>query len=310
MSATAKLLVTADGARFGTIGGGCLEADVTEQALEVCASGMPMCAAHSLNSELAGDYGLTCGGTADVFIEPVPHDAALAALYIEAAAIVARGERAVMATARVWSGGAVRKLLLTEQGVRGASDAALLAAADAYGDTREEPQLGDEIVVEALIGAPRLVVFGAGHVGARITETAAFAGWRVTVVDDRSEFADAQRHPRAERVLVCDFSDVSAAAVSPGDYVVIATRGHQHDALIASQVAPLHPRFIGMLGSRRKAALTAQALRGWGVDNDAVDRIVCPVGLDIHADTPEEIAVSVVGQLIGLRRGNASRTAL
>jgi len=84
--------------------------------------------------------------------------------------------------------------------------------------------------------------------------------------------------------------------------VVICTRGHQHDALIAAQVAPVMPRYIGMLGSRRKGALTAKALRGWDVPEGAIARIVCPVGLDVGADTPAEIAVSVVGQLIQVRR--------
>ncbi len=312
MSATAKLLVTAVGARFGTVGGGCLEADVMEQALDVCERRTPVCTSHTLNAELAGDYGLTCGGTADVFIEPVIPDPSLAALYAEAAAVVARGERAVLATARTWPDGTPRKLLRTSRGEWGAGDGAaggdalgMRDAIRAFDDTREEPALGDTIVVEALIGAPRLVVFGAGHVGARICEAAAFAGWRVTIVDDRAEFADAARLPRAEQVLVCDFGDVRAAAVAATDCVVICTRGHQHDALIASQVAPLWPRFLGMLGSRRKAALTAQALRGWGVDAAAVERIVCPVGLAVGADTPEEIAISVVGQLVAVRRQTA-----
>ncbi len=303
MSATAKLLITADGARFGTVGGGCLEADILEQALGVCERRVPICVSHSLNAELAGDYGLTCGGTADVFIEPVTPDPQLAALYAEAAGVVARGERAILATARDWPDGTPHKVLLTARGELDAGgDVSLLAAARAFDDARDEPTLGDDMVVEAIVGAPRLVVFGAGHVGARICEAAAFAGWRVTVVDDRADFADAARLPRAEQVLVCDFSDVRAAAVEPTDCVVICTRGHQHDAIIAEQMAPKYPRFLGMLGSRRKAALTAQALIGWGVDAHAVERIVCPVGLDVGADTPEEIAISVVGQLVSVRR--------
>ena len=303
MSATAKLLVTADGARLGTVGGGCLEADIMEQALDVCERRVPVCTSHTLNAELAGDYGLTCGGTADVFIEPVIPDVALAALYAEAAGVVARGDRALLVTARDWPGGAPHKLLRTAQGdVAVGADSPLREAAGAFNAAREEPMLGEEFVLEALVGAPRLVVFGAGHVGARICEAAAFAGWRVTVVDDRADFADAARLPRAEQVLTCDFSDVRAAAVAPADCVVICTRGHQHDAVLAEQIAPVRPRFLGMLGSRRKAALTAQALRGWGVDEDAVARIVCPVGLDVGADTPEEIAVSVVAQLVAVRR--------
>jgi xanthine/CO dehydrogenase XdhC/CoxF family maturation factor len=224
----------------------------------------------------------------------------LAELYAEAAAVVARGERAVMATARAWPDGTPRKLLRTA--LRTIGDTSLAADIDAYDPAREVPLLGELVVTEALVGAPRLVVFGAGHVGARICEAAAFAGWRVTIVDDRADFADATRLPWAEQVLVCDFGDVRAAAVSASDYVVVCTRGHQHDALIASQVAPLFPRFLGMLGSRRKAALTAQALRSWDVPEAAIERIVCPVGLDVGADTPAEIAISVVGQLVAQRR--------
>jgi xanthine dehydrogenase accessory factor len=303
MSATAKLLVTADGARFGTIGGGCLEAEVMEHALDVCERRLPVCTEHSLNAELAGDYGLTCGGTAEVFIEPIVPSALLAELYAETAAVVARGERAVMVTARNWPDGSPQKLLRTASREFGLSgDARLRAELDTFDPLREVPLMGDDYVVEALVGAPRVVVFGAGHVGARICEAAAFAGFRVTIIDDRAEFADAQRLPRAEQVLVCDFGDVRAAAVAPTDYVVICTRGHQHDALIAAQVAPVMPRFIGMLGSRRKGALTAKALRGWDVPEAAIARIVCPVGLDVGADTPAEIAVSVVGQLIQVRR--------
>jgi len=274
-----------------------------ERALDVCERRVPVCTEHSLNAELAGDYGLTCGGTADVFIEPVIPDAMLAALYAEAAAVVARGERAVLATQRAWNDGTPQKLLLSGALEIGASgNAALRAAVLGYDATRETPDLGPDVVVEALVGAPRLVVFGAGHVGARICEAAAFAGFRVTIIDDRADFADAQRLPRADQVLVCDFGDVRAAAVAPGDYVVICTRGHQHDALIAAQVAPLMPRYLGMLGSRRKGALTAKALRGWDVPEAAIARIICPVGLDVGADTPAEIAVSVVGQMIQMRR--------
>ena len=303
MSATAKLLVTADGARFGTIGGGCLEAEVIERALDVCKHRVPVCTQHSLNAELAGDYGLTCGGTADLFIEPVVPDAMLSALYAEAAAVVARGDRAVLATARSWPDGRPRKLLVTALHRIGLDGDILLCDAIAdYEAERETPLFDDEVVVEALVGAPRVVVFGAGHVGARISEAAKFAGWRVTIVDDRAEFADDQQLPWADEVLLCDFGDVHAAAVTPADFVVICTRGHQHDALIAAQVAPVFPRFLGMLGSRRKGALTAQALRGWGVDEDAIARIVCPVGMDVGADTPAEIAVSVVAQLVAIRR--------
>jgi xanthine dehydrogenase accessory factor len=109
-------------------------------------------------------------------------------------------------------------------------------------------------------------------------------------------------------VVTCEFHDVlSAARFDPDTYVVIATRGHQHDAVIASQVAPKELRYLGMLGSRRKAALTSRQLKEWGVADEAIAKIHAPVGLSIGADTPEEIAVSVVAEMVAVRRTGSSR---
>ena len=117
--------------------------------------------------------------------------------------------------------------------------------------TSELPSLENGVLVEPVSGKPRLVVFGAGHVGARVAEAAAFAGWRVTVADDRADFADARRLPFAERVVVCEFHDVlSAVQLDAETYVVIATRGHQHDVVLAGQLVPRPLRYLGMLGSR------------------------------------------------------------
>lgn len=330
MSATAKLLVTASGARIGTVGGGCLEAEVIERAMDVLERRVPALSTHSLNNELAGDYGLTCGGTAEIFIEPVYPDPVLAAAWNDAAALVARGERGVMVTAIDWDAGprklTVAAALLADSAVlaklsgRGTAAALrplrsddlsasqLIAAGACLPPFAEEPLWRDDVLVEPIVGRPRAVIFGAGHVGARVAEVAALAGWHVTVVDDRADFADARRLPFADRVVTCEFHDVLSAATFDRDtYVVIATRGHQHDAVIAGQIAPLDLRYLGMLGSRRKAALTAKQLREWGVADAAIERIHGPVGLSIGADTPEEIAVSIVGEMIAVRRTGAAR---
>ena len=116
MSGTAKMLVSASGARHGTVGGGCLEAEIIERAMSVLERRVPAASSHSLNAELAGDYGLTCGGTAEMVIEPVFPDPVLAAVYAEAAAVVARGERAVMGTALDWSDGPRKALWITANG--------------------------------------------------------------------------------------------------------------------------------------------------------------------------------------------------
>lgn len=308
MSATAKMLVTASGARMGTVGGGCLEAEITERALEVLERREPAASEHTLNAELAGDYGLTCGGTALMFIEPVMVDARLAAIYAECVGLLARGERGMLATALDWSRGPA-KALLTPSGVCiGSVDERLRAVLDTAIAEGEEQRFDEGVFAERVAGAPRLVVFGGGHVGARVAEAAAFAGWRVTVVDDRPDFADPTRLPFAERAVVCDFHDLPATLGFDAEtFVVVATRGHQHDALIVEQLARHDLRYLGMLGSRRKVALTWRLLVGAGVPQARLDAIHAPVGLSIGADTPAEIAVSIVAEMIAVRRAGSRR---
>lgn len=304
MSGTAKMLVAEGGARIGTVGGGVLEAEIAERAVTVIAQRVPAVSAHTLNAVIAGDYGLTCGGTAVMFIEPVFVDATLAAVYAECASALARGERAVLATSADWGAG-VAKLVVTPRGTVGRADARLAAAAAALDPRAEVPALHDDVLVEPVVGMPRLIVFGGGHVGAKVAEAAAFAGWRVTVVDDRPEFSDPTRFPLAERTVTSDFQRLGALLDFDADtYVVVATRGHQEDARIVAQLAPLELRYLGMLGSRRKVALTWQLLEQQGIPRERLARVHAPVGLAIGADTPAEIAISVVAQMIGVRRAD------
>jgi xanthine dehydrogenase accessory factor len=307
MSATAKMLVTTRGARLGTVGGGCLEAEITERALEVASARAPAISEHTLNSELAGDYGLTCGGTAVMFIEPVYGDQTLAVVYAACVSALSKGGRAVVVTEANWEEGPHKALFAGDQ-VIGRTSPDMRGAAAAFDSRSELPALAGQILTEPLIGKPRLVVFGGGHVGARVVDAAAFAGWRVTVVDDRAEFADAARHPSAEATVVCDYHDLPPTlGIDADTYVVVATRGHQHDAVVVDQLARLETRYLGMLGSRRKVVLTWKLLEEQGISRARLDQIHAPVGLSIGADTPEEIAISVVAELVATRRSGSRR---
>jgi xanthine dehydrogenase accessory factor len=189
--------------------------------------------------------------------------------------------------------------------------AGLRAALAAAGPAGEAPVLSEAALVEAVSSAPRLVVFGGGHVGAKVAEAAAFAGWRVTVVDDRAEYADRGRLPFAERTVVCDYHDLPAAlGLDASTYAVVATRGHQHDAVIVDQLARRELRYLGMLGSRRKVALTWRLLERWGVPAERLGGVRAPVGLAIGADTPAEIAISVLAEMIAVRRCRDGEGAL
>ncbi len=278
------MLIGPSGRLEGSVGGGCVEADVLEAAQAALGQG-PVIRTHHLNADIAGDLGLSCGGTVDIVVEPlVQHDAYVAAL--EAAATAAQG---MLTTALDWSRGPVKQF--SPALVDGTSPAAMLS------DDRRT-------MVEHLLLPPRVVVFGAGHVGSAIANAAAVAGFRVVVVDDRPEFADPGRFPSTTRVIAAPAAVALAqVSIAAQDAVVIATRGHRHDATILERVASLGAGYVGLLGSRRKQAVVTKALREAGVSAAALERVRVPVGLSIGAETPEEIAVSVVAELIAWRRG-------
>jgi xanthine dehydrogenase accessory factor len=285
-----KMLVGAEGRLIGSVGGGCVEAEVIGAALDAQASGRPSLLTHHLNADLAGDLGLSCGGTVDIFVEPLLADEA----YVRVLDAAAAAEAGLVRTATEWSvlGGPLKTFEpLARAGFSG-------AAATLTRDGR--------FMEERLVPAPRVFVFGAGHVGAAIARAAAAAGFRVVVIDDRAEYADASRFTDGIVVLAADVeSALRRYTLTPGDAVVIATRGHRNDALILEHVATSPAGYVGLLGSRRKKAVVTKGLKAAGLPAKSLQRVRVPVGLPIGAVTPEEIAVSVVAELIGWRRGES-----
>lgn len=282
-----KMLVGAEGRLIGSVGGGCVEADVIGAALAAQASRRPSLLTHHLNADLAGDLGLSCGGTVDIFVEPLLTDEA----YVRVLDAAASADAGLVRTATEWSGAEPRKTFepLSRAVVSGA--AATLTRDGRY-------------VEERLLPAPRLFVFGAGHVGAAIGRAAAAAGFRVVVIDDRAEYADATRFTDGIAVLAGDVETaLTRYPLTSGDAVVIATRGHRNDAVILERIATSPAGYVGLLGSRRKKAVVTKGLKAAGVPAKSLQRVRVPVGLPIGAVTPEEIAVSVVAELIGWRRG-------
>src|SRR5437867_10095492 len=182
-----KMLVGAEGRLIGSVGGGCVEAEVIGAALEAQAQRRPALLTHHLNADLAGDLGLSCGGTVDIFVEPLLADEA----YVRVLEAAASAEAGLVRTATEWSGVEARKTFepLARTAVSGA--AATLTRDGRY-------------MEERLLPPPRVFVFGAGHVGAAIARAAAAAGFRVVVIDDRAEYADAARFPDGIAVLAAD----------------------------------------------------------------------------------------------------------
>jgi xanthine dehydrogenase accessory factor len=221
---SAKMLVRDDGSIAGTIGGGCVEAEVWQAARKVIAQEKPRTLTFDLNQDPKYDTGLICGGTLEIFIEPV-------------------------------------------------------------------------------LPMPLLYIFGAGHVALELFKAARNAGFDCIVADDRDAYANAERFPSARQVIAGDFDKTVAELVpSPSAHIVICTRGHHDDLRILRWAVQTQAPYIGMVGSKRKAITVFRELTREGLDPALFDRVHSPVGLDIGAVTPEEIAVSIVAELIATRR--------
>ena len=222
---TSKMLVRDDGSIVGTIGGGCVEAEVWQAAREVMEEEKPRTLTFNLNQNPKYDVGLVCGGTLEVFVEPI-------------------------------------------------------------------------------LPVPVLYLFGGGHVAVNTYNVARAAGFDVVIADDRESFANRERFPEAREVIAEDF-DQACARLAPGEssYIVIVTRGHRDDMRVLRWAVTTPARYIGMIGSKRKTIAIYKELIEEGLEPALFERVSAPIGLEIGAVTPEEIAVAIVAELIAVRRG-------
>jgi xanthine dehydrogenase accessory factor len=226
--AGAKMLVYADGRIVGTIGGGCVEAEMTWRARQAIDERRVQSASYDLTPDQAGEDGLVCGGRMQVFIEPVE-------------------------------------------------------------------------------GTPTLCLFGAGHVSQPLARLAKGAGFRVEVLDDRVKFCNRERFPDADLVVVDAIAaGASRLTIGRNTYAVVVTRGHGGDTDALAAVLGRGLRFVGLLGSRPKLVHVVTALEERGLPSEQLAEVRCPLGVEIGAVTPEEIAVSVLAEMIAVRRGVAS----
>ena len=165
-----------------------------------------------------------------------------------------------------------------------------------------------EIFVEPLLTAPTLVIIGAGHVGAAVAQLAKTLGFRIVVIDDRAELITPQNFPHADERIVGDIVvHVRKIELTPQTFVVLVTRAHALDAALLSALIDRPAAYIGMLGSAKRANAAKDALRKQGVNEQALARLHMPIGIEIGAETPQEIAVSIMAQVIRERRKQVSR---
>ena len=319
----AKLLVRKDGSGVGTLGGGCVEGDIWFASSELLKRGGDAeVKDYFLNEDLAARDGLVCGGTMYFLLEPVRRrETALP--YLQEIADAYAGGPAVAVASLLRSPGAAetavgQKLFIrrdgSTQGTLGsqALDAEVSERARAlmpYGKCEFlSTNDGSHLFVEAYTTPPQLVIMGGGHIALALARLARTVGFTIHVIDDRPEFSNRERFPYAESTIVAPY-DVGLAQipVSTNTFIVIATRGHRFDDM-ATEAAALSPAgYVGLLGSKRKCLLIYQGLFRRGVPEERIRQIHGPVGLDLGGRTPEEIALSVMAEVLMDRLGGDGR---
>lgn len=318
-----KLLVPEEGSCVGSIGGGLLEKSVLEEAEKVFASRLPVCFSYRSEEDDVGEPDMQCGGNVDLFLEPVSPDN-LNHLYIfkEIIDIIRRGGSGVLATIidpEYWYPGHIPKMFCKPDGEKIGSLLGIKEVEDAIIDIsgqlpeentpttivcRDEEGNRLNVFVESVTSDPKLYLFGGGHVSSHVAPLAQRVGFKVVVIDDRPEFADPEKFPKAEDVHYCSFDSVmERLPVDGSSYVVIMTRAHSHDKTVLAQALESPAGYIGMIGSRRKISIIFGKLLEQGFTQEQLERVHSPIGIDIGAETPEEIAVSIIAELIKVRAG-------
>jgi xanthine dehydrogenase accessory factor len=186
----------------------------------------------------------------------------------------------------------------------------LYLGVDGEGMSRQEAdrKASYQVMLEVHERPATLLIVGGGHIGKALATIGNLCGFSVVVVDDRAEYADADRFPEADNVVLGDFEEVlQDLPIDANTYVVCVTRGHRHDEVSLRQVAGSQAAYVGMIGSRRRVGAVLGHLAEDGVSREAVDRVRTPIGLDIGAETPEEIAVAIMAEVIQVRHGGSGR---
>jgi xanthine dehydrogenase accessory factor len=318
--AGAMMLVYADGSQAGTLGGGCVEAEVKRRALAALDRRRSEVVAFQLDSDYGWDDGLICGGRMQVVIQPFAPAAAGeggrddVAYFRSLHELLSRGAGAIEAVVYDAgpSGPPAPSCYLFDAGgnlvARGlealSAEGVPKAVAAELPSLASRPRAGAVRGVAYLPVLPRcrLLIVGGGHVGQAAANLAADVDFDVWVVDDRAEFAGRERFPRAERLIVGPIGPtLKSLEITPDTYAIIVTRGHNHDEEALFHLAERGARYVGLIGSRRKIRMIFDELEAEGISREALSRVYAPLGVDIGSQTVAEIAVSIVAELIAHR---------
>lgn len=306
------MLVFADGTQAGTLGGGCVEAEVKRRALALLAEGRSDVCKFQLDSDYGWDDGLICGGRMQVLVKPLATE--LERQYFRSLCrLLADGEgltEAIVYDAAA-SGLAVPASYLFDEAGQIVSQ--LPAADSEFAEqqvreqlkplaTRPRPYATAGIAYLPVLPRCRLLIVGGGHVGQAVANLAADLDFDVWVVDDRADVISPERFPRAEKRISGQIDRVlPQIEITPDTYCLIVTRGHNHDEEALFHLADRGARYVGLIGSRRKIKLIFDDLLEQGISSDALAKVHAPLGIDIGSQTVPEIAVSICAELVAHR---------
>ena len=311
----AQMLIRRSGEMMGTIGGGCGEAEVRRQAIEALEEGRPRLMAVDLTEEVTWETKKACGGVMTLFIDLWGKAEGELAKRLAAS----QGKEVALITALKGDlSQPGRKLLVAPgeepMGSLGSPslDEWAKKAAErglAKGNSRVVNYKGSvELFLEVHKPSPTLIIAGAGHIALPLAQMGAMLDFRVVVVDDRPTFANPKRFPQADQVIAGGFEKtLRDLPIDKETYIVIITRGHRHDTECLRQVLDSSGAYIGMVGSRRRVKGVFKLLKEEGYPEESIARVHAPVGLDIGAQTPAEIALAIMGEIIRVGRGGSGR---
>ena len=323
----AKLLVREDGSGVGTLGGGCVEGDIWFAAQQLLKNvGPTQFREYQLNEDLAAEEGLVCGGTMYFMIDPIYEPEELLGFAHEINGAYSGEKPVALATLISNPGESIlplgsgietgRKLFIREDGTTIGSLGSKSIDADAVGRGSQlmihgsneyvVTENGTEYFIEGYTSPPKLILVGGGHVSKAISSMADKLGFHVYITDDRSEFANYERFPEAKETIVMEPAQaLDQIHITKNSFIVVATRGHKYDSDALAAAAKTSASYVGLLGSKRKIILIYEALVRMGLPKDRIKDLRAPIGLDINARTPDEIAISIMSEILMFQLGGS-----
>ncbi|SHJ70648.1 XdhC family aldehyde oxidoreductase maturation factor [Parasporobacterium paucivorans] len=309
-----KMLIKKDFSTVGTIGGGLLEAAAIEWSSSVFDTKGLVVKDFALSNVDASAAGMVCGGDVKILLEYIdPFDENVVKNYEKAGELIKNGTDFVMITKVPHTkdcSSAGAKWICTDAGFHGIENEEIKRIAKSIREVYNNVKIKifsdkEQYLAEVFSGFERVLIVGAGHVAQQFAELTKNLGFYTVIVDDRVEFANPERFRMADEIkVVSSFDNLSDnVTINPNSYIVILTRGHCSDKLVLAQVLKTDAKYIGMIGSQRKKTHTYGELLKEGFTTEDTERVYCPIGIDINAQTPAEIAICIAAEIIKVRRG-------